>query len=83
MFAATDTEFAPRHVPDSNSKKHARLNIISHLLKQISVRIPTQGDHRATGAGQATRLPRARPLPSYTSQRGTESRSIGGSQTHS
>ena len=35
MFAATDTDFAPWHVADSNDKKRARLNIISHLLEQI------------------------------------------------
>ena len=35
MFAATDSEFAPWHVADSNDKKRARLNIISHLLEQI------------------------------------------------
>ncbi len=35
MFAATDTEFAPWHVVDSNDKKRARLNVISHLLDQI------------------------------------------------
>jgi polyphosphate kinase len=35
MFTATDTGFAPWHVVDSNDKKRARLNIISHLLGQI------------------------------------------------
>jgi polyphosphate kinase 2 len=35
MFAATSTEFAPWHLADSNDKKRARLNIISHLLEQI------------------------------------------------
>ena len=35
MFATTHTEFAPWHVADSNDKKRARLNIISHLLEQI------------------------------------------------
>ena len=35
MFAATDTEFAPWHVADSNDKKRARLNIINHLLEQL------------------------------------------------
>ena len=35
MFAATNTEFAPWHVADSNDKKRARLNIISHLLEQL------------------------------------------------
>ncbi len=35
MFAETHTEFARWHVADSNDKKRARLNIISHLLEQI------------------------------------------------
>ena len=35
MFDATDTDFAPWHAADSNDKKRARLNIISHLLEQI------------------------------------------------
>ena len=35
MLAATSTEFAPWYVADSNDKKRARLNIISHLLGQI------------------------------------------------
>jgi polyphosphate kinase 2 len=35
MFTATDTGFAPWWVVDSNDKKRARLNIISHLLEQI------------------------------------------------
>ena len=35
MFATTDTEFAPWFVADSNDKRRARLNIISHFLDQI------------------------------------------------
>ncbi len=35
MFAASDTSWAPWHVADSNDKKRARLNIISHLLEQV------------------------------------------------
>jgi polyphosphate kinase 2 len=35
MFDATDTEIAPWYVADSNDKRRARLNIISHLLDQI------------------------------------------------
>ena len=35
MFAHTDTAWAPWFVADSNVKKRARLNIISHLLDQI------------------------------------------------
>jgi polyphosphate kinase len=40
MFAATSTEFAPWYVADSNNKKRARLNIISHLLEQIPYESP-------------------------------------------
>lgn len=35
MFAATDTDAVPWYVADSNDKRRARLNIISHLLSQI------------------------------------------------
>jgi polyphosphate kinase len=35
MFAATDTSWAPWFVANSNDKKRARLNIISHLLSRI------------------------------------------------
>ena len=40
MLAATDTDFAPWYVADSNNKKRARLNIISHLLAQIPYESP-------------------------------------------
>jgi len=35
MFKATDTSWAPWHVVRSDDKRRARLNVISHLLKQI------------------------------------------------
>ena len=35
MFLATDTKHAPWFVVDSNNKKRARLNFMTHLLKQI------------------------------------------------
>ena len=35
MFAATDTEFAPWFVANSNDKRRARLNIVSHFLDHI------------------------------------------------
>ena len=35
MFAATDLEYAPWFVVRSDDKKRARLNLITHLLKQI------------------------------------------------
>ena len=35
MFKATDTDWAPWYVADSNDKKRARLNIIKHFLSLI------------------------------------------------
>ena len=35
MLEATDTETAPWYIVRSDDKKRARLNCISHLLKQI------------------------------------------------
>ena len=35
MLDATDTQWAPWNIVDSNSKKHARLNCIAHLLDTI------------------------------------------------
>jgi polyphosphate kinase 2 len=40
MIAATDTGVAPWYVADSNDKKRARLNIISHLLSQLAYDSP-------------------------------------------
>src|SRR4029079_7719979 len=46
MFAATDTAFAPWYVVDSNNKRRARLNIISHLLDQIPYENPHHSGHK-------------------------------------
>ena len=57
MFKATDTEWAPWHVVNSNDKRRARLNLIHHLLTQVpykkapreKVKLPErqkQGDYR-------------------------------------
>ncbi|MDQ0512199.1 polyphosphate kinase 2 [Ancylobacter amanitiformis] len=35
MFAASDTPWAPWYVVDSNDKRRARLNIITHLLSKL------------------------------------------------
>ena len=35
MFAYTDTKEAPWYVVEADSKREARLNLISHLLDQI------------------------------------------------
>jgi len=59
MFKATDTEWAPWHVVNSNDKRRARLNLIHHLLTQVpykkapreKVKLPErqkQGDYRET-----------------------------------
>jgi len=40
MFAATDTEWAPWMVARSEDKKRVRLNVISHLLKQVPYKAP-------------------------------------------
>jgi polyphosphate kinase 2 (PPK2 family) len=40
MFAATDTDFAPWNVVRSDDKRRARLNLITHLLKQIPYEKP-------------------------------------------
>ncbi len=39
MFECTDSTWAPWHVTVSNDKKKARLNIISHILKQIPYKV--------------------------------------------
>ena len=46
MFAATDTEIAPWYVADSNDKRRARLNIITHLLDHVPYeRVPRNACH--------------------------------------
>ncbi len=35
MFQYTDTEQSPWYVVDSDNKRHARINVISHILSQI------------------------------------------------
>ena len=39
MFAATDTEFAPWYVANTDDKRRAHLNIISHLLSKIPYKL--------------------------------------------
>jgi polyphosphate kinase 2 len=55
MLDHTDSPHAPWYVVDSNDKKRARLNIISHILAQIpykqvdreKIKLPKRGDKRA------------------------------------
>jgi polyphosphate kinase len=56
MFAASDNAFAPWYVANSDDKKRARLNIISHLLS----RIPYESLPR-----QKVRLPRRQKRNGY------------------
>jgi hypothetical protein len=58
MFAATDTSWAPWFVANSDNKKRVRLNVITHLLKQIphktvhapKVKLPKRKISRDKGA---------------------------------
>ena len=40
MFSASDTAWAPWYIADSNDKRRARLNIISHLLSRVPYEVP-------------------------------------------
>jgi len=40
MFRATDTRWAPWYVAHSDDKRRARLNVISHILKQVPYKSP-------------------------------------------
>jgi polyphosphate kinase 2 len=43
MFTASDTDWAPWYIVDSNDKKRARLNVIAHLLDHVPYeRMPTE-----------------------------------------
>src|SRR5258708_3941618 len=54
MLEHTDTDFAPWYLVDSNDKKRARLNCISHILAQIpykrvehkKVKLPDRSDKK-------------------------------------
>ena len=57
MLAATDTAWAPWYIARTDSKRHGRLNIISHLLSQIPYTPLTPRD---------ITLPRRQPAHGYT-----------------
>ena len=60
MFVATDTGFAPWYVAKTDDKKRARLNIITHLLEQDSVRGIAAREDRIAEAAEGRRLRRPR-----------------------
>jgi polyphosphate kinase len=69
MFSATDTEWAPWHLVNSDDKKKARLNVISHLLSQVPYKPPPHRDitlpkrQRADGYRAPSDTPRSIPTP--------------------
>ena len=54
MFAATDTAWAPWYVAQTDDKKRARLNIITHLLGQIPYSQRNARRSRCPSASSAT-----------------------------
>ena len=50
MFAATDTAWAPWYVARSEDKKRVRLNVISHLLKQVPYKTVAGAEGQAAQA---------------------------------
>ena len=68
IFEHTDTEWAPWFVVDANVKRHARLNVIRHLLDQIDYQTierpvidfperPDVGDYVAPSTDRYTTIP--------------------------
>ena len=56
MIARTDTEHAPWWIVDANIKRHARLNVITHLLRQIDYKDLTP---------KKLKLPKRQPAGDY------------------
>ena len=63
MLMHTSTEHAPWYVVDANIKRHARLNIISHLLSQVAYEDLTPPPPGATATAGRRRLCASRFLP--------------------
>ena len=59
MFAATDTEWAPWYVVQTDDKKRARLNLITAPARAGSVQEGAARQGEAAEAAEAARLPRA------------------------
>ena len=80
MFRATDTEWAPWYVADTNDKKRGRLNIITHLLDQIPYEPLEPSRRRAAAAAERRRrhgggtAPAPHPNTVLTGHRDRESR---------
>ena len=62
MIAATNSTWAPWFVVNSDDKKRARLNVISHLLSQVPYKAPKRKkvelpERTVTTRGSAIELP--------------------------
>ena len=60
MMAHTDTPFSPWYVVESDVKKHARLNMMAHLLSTINYHAV---EHPAGGTARQARAERQLPTP--------------------
>ena len=76
MFVHTDLPEAPWYVVESDTKKKARLNCISHLLSKIPYQEEAVPDDRAAGPpeGRGLRAAAARPLHLRARPRGRDRR---------
>ena len=63
MFAATDTETAPWYVANSDDKRRARLNIISHILDMVPYESEEQAKACSAASPREGRLPRTPRAP--------------------
>jgi polyphosphate kinase len=70
MIEATDTPWAPWHIVRADNKRHARLNLIRHLLdsvpyKKVKVDLPKIPETQPRPKGAAEGLSAGRPIPNH------------------
>jgi polyphosphate kinase len=70
MIEATDTPWAPWHIVPADNKRHARLNLIRHLLdsvpyKKVKVDLPKIPETQPRPKGAAEGLSAGRPIPNH------------------
>ena len=63
MFVATDTEWAPWYIAQTDDKKRGRLNIISHVLSQVPYKRLAPARHQAAQAAKGGWLRAPEPAP--------------------
>ena len=70
MIEATDTPWAPWHIVPADNKRHARLNLIRHLLdsvpyKKVKVDLPKIPETQKRPKGATEGLSAGRPIPNH------------------